>query len=220
MCTQELNRRVASKNLFFKQQSWEQLPEKLMLYDYIGNNPAKGGLFRSGPIVKGDGVIQNWLGHSYFEKGSLSLTVRRMPAFFETFPVILIDLGGNVRADIPFRRAESKYSIEQTNVALYFSGGTLGRSEYSSPSVVKSYARKAQYGELLSFERKTASADGVFRSSTRGWYSSSHIALAIIFFLGHIWHGSRSLFKDLWTGITVTTLYLVEYGRYEKVGEV
>ena len=34
-----------------------------------------------------------------------------MPAFFETFPVILIDQGGTVRADIPFRRAESRYSI-------------------------------------------------------------------------------------------------------------
>jgi photosystem II CP47 chlorophyll apoprotein len=34
-----------------------------------------------------------------------------MPAFFETFPVI-VDKDGIIRADIPFRRAESKYSIE------------------------------------------------------------------------------------------------------------
>ena len=62
----------------------------LVLYDYIGCNPSKGGLFRSGPIIKGDGIIQNWLGHPSFEIGTLSLAVRRMPAFFETFPVILI----------------------------------------------------------------------------------------------------------------------------------
>ena len=64
-------------------------PDKLVLYDYIGCNPSKGGLFRSGPILKGDGVVQNWLGHPSFEIGTLSLTIRRMPAFFETFPVIL-----------------------------------------------------------------------------------------------------------------------------------
>jgi photosystem II CP47 chlorophyll apoprotein len=52
--------------------------------------------------------------------GTLSLGVRRMPAFFETFPVILIDQGGTLRADIPFRRAESRYSIEQTHLVLYF----------------------------------------------------------------------------------------------------
>ena len=32
---------------------WEQVPEKLILYDYIGCNPSKGGLFRSGPIKQG-----------------------------------------------------------------------------------------------------------------------------------------------------------------------
>ena len=106
-----------------------------MLYDYIGCNPSKGGLFRSGPILKGDGVVQNWLGHASFEIGTLSLAIRRMPAFFETFPVILIDQGGTVRADIPFRRAESRYSIEQTNVVLYFSGGILNGTEYSTPSL-------------------------------------------------------------------------------------
>ena len=57
----------------------------------------KGGLFRSGPMLKGDGIVLNWLGHPSFEMGTLSLSVRRMPAFFETFPVILIDQGGTLR---------------------------------------------------------------------------------------------------------------------------
>ena len=70
-------------------------------------------------------MVQNWLGHSIFERGSLALTIRRMPAFFETFPVLLIDQGGTVRADIPFRRAESRYSIEQTSVVIFFSRGLL-----------------------------------------------------------------------------------------------
>ena len=118
-----MERRVTLNSSFFLRQAWEQVPEKLILYDYIGCNPSKGGLFRSGPILKGDGVVQNWLGHSIFERGSLALTIRRMPAFFETFPVLLIDQGGTVRADIPFRRAESHYSIEQTSVVIFFSRG-------------------------------------------------------------------------------------------------
>jgi photosystem II CP47 chlorophyll apoprotein len=26
-------------------EAWAQIPENLLFYDYIGNNPAKGGLF-------------------------------------------------------------------------------------------------------------------------------------------------------------------------------
>ena len=91
-----------------------------------------------------------------------------MPAFFETFPVVLIDKGGTVRADIPFRRAESLYSLEQTQVSLRFPGGVLSGSEYQTASLVKSYARKAQFGQMLAFDRKTSAADGVFRTSLRG----------------------------------------------------
>jgi photosystem II CP47 chlorophyll apoprotein len=29
-------------------QAWSRIPDKLAFYDYIGNNPAKGGLFRAG----------------------------------------------------------------------------------------------------------------------------------------------------------------------------
>ena len=166
------------------------------------------------------GVVQNWLGHVFFEIGTLSLSIRRMPAFFETFPVILIDQGGTVRADIPFRRAESRYSIEQTSVVLYFSGGILNGTEYSTPSLVKDYARKAQFGEIFTFERSTGyKGDGVFRTSPRGWYSFSHTAFALLFFFGHLWHASRAVWKDLWTGVTIITLHQVEYGRNEKLGD-
>eukprot|EP00969_Alexandrium_andersonii_P169490 7492780-Alexandrium_andersonii.AAC.1 len=148
----DIERRVNLNNSIFLNKAFSQVPEKLVLYDYIGCNPSKGGLFRSGPILKGDGVVQNWLGHASFEIGTLSLAIRRMPAFFETFPVILIDQGGTVRADIPFRRAES-------------------------------------------------------RTSPRGWYSLSHTAFALLFFFGHLWHASRAVFQDLWTGVTIITLH-------------
>jgi photosystem II CP47 chlorophyll apoprotein len=178
----DIERRVKSTDSLFSTQSWEQIPDKLVLYDYIGSNPSKGGLFRSGPMIKGDGIVQNWLGYANFESSNLTLTVRRMPAFFETFPVVLIDQGGTVRADIPFRRAESRYSIEQTNVTLYFSGGILSGTEYSTPSLVKSYARKAQFGQIFTFDKRSASSDGVYRTSSRGWYSFSHVTLVFLFF--------------------------------------
>ena len=128
--------------------------------------------------------------------------------------------GGTVRADIPFRRAESRYSIEESHVVVYFGGGMLSGTEYSSPSLVKGYARKAQFGEIFIFDKKTTSADGVFRSSSRGWYSFSHLAFGTIFIFGHLWHSSRALFQDLWTGLKVTaeSLEQVEYGRNEKLG--
>jgi photosystem II CP47 chlorophyll apoprotein len=74
-----------------------------------------------------------------------------MPVFFETFPVILIDKGGTIRADIPFRRAESRYSIEQVGVTLGFLGSVLNLVGYSISSLVKIYARKVQFGQIFSF---------------------------------------------------------------------
>ena len=216
----DIERRVNLSNSALLSKAWDQVPEKLVLYDYIGSNPSKGGLFRSGPIFKGDGIIQNWIGHANFEQGTLSIAIRRIPAFFETFPVILIDQAGSIRADIPFRRAESRYSIEQTNIVVYFTGGILNGTEYSTSSLVKNYARKAQFGEIFTFNKNIGLFDGVFRTSPRGWYSFSHTGLAFLFLLGHLWHAGRSLFKDIWIGINVISRYKVEYGRNEKLGEL
>ena len=216
---QDIERRVKSLYLIFYKKAWEQVPDKVVLYDYIGCNPSKGGFFRSGPMCKGDGLVQNWLGHASFEIGTLSLAIRRMPAFFETFPVILIDQGGSLRADIPFRRAESRYSIEETKVVIYFSGGIFNGTESSTPSLVKGYARKAQFGEIFTFDKKTPPADGVFRTSPRGWYSFSHTTLALLFFFGHLWHAGRAVFKDIWTGLSIESISQVEYGLNEKLGD-
>jgi photosystem II CP47 chlorophyll apoprotein len=216
----DIERRVKSVDSVYLDKAWEEVPEKLVLYDYIGCNPSKGGLFRSGPSVKADGVVQNFLGHPSFELGTLSLAVRRMPAFFEGFPVILMDEGGTLRADIPFRRGGSLYSIEQTGVSLYFVGGILNKTEFATPSVVKSYARKACYGQIFTFDKRGLPVDGVFRTSARGWYSFSHTTLAALFFFGHLWHGGRALFRDLCLGVNIESLDRIDgYGRNEKLGD-
>jgi photosystem II CP47 chlorophyll apoprotein len=220
----DIERRVKSLDSVFLNKAWGQVPDKLMLYDFIGSNPSKGGLFRSGPMLKGPGIVQNWLGHASYEMGTLSLAVRRMPAFFEGFPVVLIDAGGTLRADIPFRRASSSLSIEQTGVVLFFLGGILSGTEYSRPSLVKNYARKALNGEIFTFDRRSRSneaslPDGLSRTSPRGWYSFSHASLSALFFFGHLWHAARALFRDLWTGVSMSTVDEVEYGRNEKLGD-
>jgi len=70
--------------------AWSRIPDKLAFYDYIGNNPAKGGLFRSGPMNKGDGIAEAWLGHPIFkDRDGRELTVRRMPSFLRNIPSYL-----------------------------------------------------------------------------------------------------------------------------------
>nr|CAA34016.1 chlorophyl A apoprotein (51Kd) photosystem II [Euglena gracilis] len=201
-------------------EAWGAISPKLAFYDYIGNNPAKGGLFRSGPMNNGDGIATAWLGHAVFiDKEGNSLFVRRMPTFFETFPVILLDQNGVVRADIPFRRAESKYSIEQVGVTVRFFGGSFDTLSFNDPATVKRYARHAQLGEIFDFNRSILQSDGVFRSSPRGWFTFGHLSFALIFFFGHIWHGARTLFKYLLAGIDPDLEEEIEFGTFEKLGD-
>ena len=79
---QEIERRVeiSLNDDLSKTEAWSSLPDKLAFYDYIGNNPAKGGLFRSGPTMnKGDGIAEAWLGHPIFrDREGRELTVRRI----------------------------------------------------------------------------------------------------------------------------------------------
>jgi photosystem II CP47 chlorophyll apoprotein len=202
-------------------QAWGQIPEKLTFYDYIGNNPAKGGLFRAGAINSGDGITVGWLGHAVFrDRNENVLYVRRIPTFFETFPVLLIDEEGIVRADVPFRRAESKYSIEQVGVSVSFYGGELDGEVFVDPATVKKYARRAQLGEVFEFDRTTLQSDGVFRSSPRGWFTFGHLCFGLLFFFGHIWHGARTIFRDVFAGIDPDLDEQVEFGAFQKLGDV
>ena len=201
-------------------EAWAKIPEKLAFYDYIGNNPAKGGLFRTGAMNSGDGIAVGWLGHAVFkDQDGRDLFVRRMPTFFETFPVILIDKDGVVRADVPFRKAESKYSIEQVGVSVTFYGGELDGLTFNDPATVKKYARKAQLGEIFEFDRSTLQSDGVFRSSPRGWFAFGHVCFALLFFFGHIWHGARTIFRDVFAGIDDDLNEQLEFGKYKKLGD-
>jgi photosystem II CP47 chlorophyll apoprotein len=57
---QEIQRRVQAEtaSVLPWKQAYSSVPEKLAFYDYVGNNPAKGGLFRVGPMNQGDGIAQ------------------------------------------------------------------------------------------------------------------------------------------------------------------
>ena len=85
----------------------------------------------------GDGIAVGWLGHAVFKDRE-----GRMPTFFETFPYVLVDGEGVVRAELT-RRAESKYSVEQVGVTVEFFGGELDGASFSDPATVKKYARRA-----------------------------------------------------------------------------
>ena len=85
---------------------------------------------------------------------------------------------------------------------------------------VGSVARNAQYVELLDFERSAPKADGVFRTSTRGWFTFAHLSFGLLFFIGHWWHAGRTLYRDLLAGIGGDAASIVEFGAYAKVGGV
>lgn len=200
---------------------WTRTPEKLAFYDYIGNNPAKGGLFRTGSINSGDGIALRWLGHPIFlDENNSVLRVRRIPTFFETFPVVLVNNKGVVRADIPFRRAESKYSLQQAGVSVRFLGGLVGGVWFKDPNITKRYVRRAQFGEIFEFDRVTRKSDGVFRSSPRGWFTFGHLCFGLLFFFGHIWHGARTIFRDVFAGIDPGLDEQVEFGAFQKLGDL
>ncbi|EEF38185.1 conserved hypothetical protein [Ricinus communis] len=120
----------------------------------------------------GDGIVVGWLGH---------LTFRDKEGYF-------VDGDGIVRADVLFRRAESKYSVKQVGITIEFYGGELNRVNYSNPATSKG---------LVYF-----------------WTCFIRSAL----FFGHIWHGARTLFKDVFTGIDPNLDVQVEFGAFQKIG--
>jgi photosystem II CP47 chlorophyll apoprotein len=220
---QEISRRVqtATDEGASLTEAWATVPDKLAFYDYVGNSPAKGGLFRSGPMNTGDGLAKGWLGHPTFsDSEGRELFVRRLPNFFENFPVLLVDADGVIRADIPFRKAESKYSFEQTGVKVTFYGGALAGKTFTDAVQVKQYARAAQLGEPFQFDRETFGSDGTFHTSPRGWFTFGHLCFALLFFFGHIWHGSRTIFRDVFAGVDPElSEEQVEWGFYQKLGD-
>jgi len=96
---QEIERQVeasVSEGLS-ESQAWSRVPDKLAFYDYIGNNPAKGGLFVLVQWIKVMGLLSLVRTSNFPWQKGRELTVRRMPAFFE-HPSNLIDKDGIIRA--------------------------------------------------------------------------------------------------------------------------
>jgi len=85
---------------------------------------------------------------------------------------------------------------------------------------VKKYARRAQFGEIFEFDRVTLQSDGVFRSSPRGWFTFGHLCFGLLFFFGHIWHGARTIFRDVFAGIDPDIDDQIEFGRFQKLGDL
>ncbi|CAN6454631.1 unnamed protein product [Victoria cruziana] len=167
-----------------------------------------------------DKIAVGWLGHPVFkDKEGHELFVCRMPTFFEIFPVVLVHGDRIVRADVPFRRAESKYSIKQVGVTIEFYGGELDGVSYNDLATVKQYARCAQLGEIFELDHDTLKSDGAFRSSPRGWFTFGHASFAFLFFFGHIWHGARTLFRYIFASIDPDLDAQVEFRTFQKLGD-
>ena len=77
-----------------------------------------------------------------------------------------------------------------------------------------------QLGEVFEFDRATLQSDGVFRSSPRAWFTFAHVTFALLFFFGHIWHGARTIFRDVFAGIDPDLDEQVEFGAFAKLGDV
>jgi photosystem II CP47 chlorophyll apoprotein len=78
----------------------------------------------------------------------------------------------------------------------------------------------SQFGEIFSFDRNTLQSDGLFRRSPRGWFTFGHLCFGLLFFFGHIWHGSRTLFRDVFAGLKPRMENQIEFGVFQKLGDL
>ena len=62
-------------------------------------------------------------------------------------------------------------------------------------------------------------SDGV-RTSPRGWFTFAHLSFAALFLFGHWWHASRTLYRDLLSGIDKDASVPATFGGFLKVGDV
>jgi len=42
---------------------------------------------------------------------------------------------------------------------------------------------------------------------------------SLLFFFGHLWHGGRTIFRDVFTGIGAEVTEQVEFGAFQKLGD-
>ncbi|KAJ6867582.1 hypothetical protein NC652_038707 [Populus alba x Populus x berolinensis] len=50
-------------------------------------------------------------------------------------------------------------------------------------------------------------------------FTFEHASFALLFFFGHIWHGFRTLFKDVFVVIDLDLGAQVEFGAFQKLGD-
>ncbi|KAL0383195.1 UNVERIFIED_CONTAM: Photosystem II CP47 reaction center protein [Sesamum calycinum] len=56
-------------------------------------------------------------------------------------------------------------------------------------------------------------------NGSKGWFTFGHASFALLFFFGHIWHGARTLFRDVFAGIDPDLDAQVEFGTFQKLGD-
>ena len=57
----------------------------------------------------------------------------------------------------------------------------LKKKSFQTFALLKGYAQKSQLGEVFTFAEFSTGTDGVLRTTSRGWYTFAHLALALIF---------------------------------------
>ena len=76
-----------------------------------------------------------------------------MPAFFETFPVVLVERGGTVAEIFLFIELNHTIVLKKLKV-VYIFRGMLDSSSIEKASAIKAFARKSQFIKIFSFDKK------------------------------------------------------------------
>ena len=116
-------------------------------------------------------------------------------------------------------RAESKYSIEQVGVSVTFYGGELDGVNLQIQQLLKNMQDVLNLVKFLNLIVQLYNQMVYFRTSPRGWFTFGHLCFALLFFFGHIWHGARTIFRDVFAGIDSDLDEQVEFGAFQKLGD-
>ena len=111
-------------------------------------------------------------GHALLEAGNgQQLFPRRVPSFFESFPVVLLD-------DLSVVQAQE--------VSMGVSLGSISGSRARWPSLLR-VPRWLTHGSgtlSVTWSLRLSVSDGVLRTSPRGWFTFAHISFATLFLFG------------------------------------
>ncbi|GKA23752.1 photosystem II CP47 protein [Tanacetum coccineum] len=89
-------------------------------------------------------------------------------------------------------------------------------SEHVVGGAASTYACSHAASKSLNVVNSMKSLIAILR--LRGWFTFGHASFALLFFFGHIWHGARTLFKDVFAGINPDLDAKVEFGAFQKLG--